>query len=219
MPVARSHTAPFINIKYESKADYRKTESALAKLDMGPNGNRLMYELSQLSRNGKTLTIVANPNTTTGATPTLTKSQLKRFNVSDSEYDIQHNQIAKKLAQKKRFGFKGEGTSAIVRWNPSLAVNVTNEGLHVAVNDERQSFISLGHELIHAYRMMKGTYTGDHSDRYTPGTRSHQEEQRALGIGIHAKRSFSENSLRSEHSMNLRAKYIIDDNRSVIGKV
>lgn len=217
MQIAKSHTAPFINIKYQTKSDYLKAESALAKLDSGPKGNQLIYELGRLSRNGKNLTIVASSITTTGAMPTLTKSQIKKYDMPESEYHIEHNNKAKELAQKRRFGRKGEGTSSIVRWNPSLAVNVTDKGLHVAVNDEKQSFISLGHELIHAYRMMKGTYTGDNSDRYTPGTGSYKEEQRAVGIGLNNKKSFSENSLRSEHSLNLRAKYVIDDNRSYIG--
>jgi len=217
MSIARSHAAPFINIRYETKAELRKTEAALSKLDMGPNGNKLMFELNRLSRNGKTLTIVASNNTTTGALPTLTKSQVRRFGVSESEYDLEHNQIANKLAQKRRFGLKGEGTSAIVRWNPSLSVNVDNDGFHSLVNDEKQAFISLAHELIHGYRMMKGTYTGGEGDRYTEGTRAQKEEARAVGLGLHSKRSFSENSIRSEHSMNLRAKYMIDENLSVVG--
>jgi len=217
MSITRSHTVPYININYETKSDLIKAESALAKLDLFPKGNRLMYELGKLCGNDKTLLIIVSPNNTTGAIPTLTKSQINRFKVSESEYYIEHNHIANKLAQKKRFGIKGEGTSAIVNWNPSLSVNISNEGLQIAVNDEKQSFISLGHELIHAYRMLKGTYTGDHSDRYTVGTRSYQEEQRVLGIGIYEKKILSENSLRAEHNLNLRLKYTIDYNNSVIG--
>ncbi|NIG12912.1 hypothetical protein F3J37_01670 [Pantoea sp. Al-1710] len=217
MPVVRSHTAPFINIKYQTKSDLIKAESALSKLDQGPTGNRLIYELSKLSKNGKSLTIVADRKTTSGAMPTLTKSQVQRFGVSEDEYNIEHNDRANKLAQKRRFGFKGKGTSAIVRWNPSLSVHVSDEGIHSAVNDEKEAFISLAHELIHGYRMMKGTYTADHSDRYEPGTRSYKEEQRAVGLGIHSNRSFSENSIRNESKMNLRAKYVIDENLSYIG--
>jgi len=217
MPIARSHAAPFINIRYETKAELRKTESALSKLDMGPNGNLLMYELSRLTKNGKTLTIVASNKTTTGAMTTLTKSQIRRFGVSESEYDLEHNEIANNLAQKGRFGRKGEGTSAIVRWNPSLAVNVDNEGIHTLVNDEKEAFISLAHELIHGYRMMKGTYTGGEGDRYKEGTRAQKEEARAVGFGLHTKRSFSENKIRHEHNINLRAKYAIDSNQAIIG--
>jgi len=217
MPIARSHIAPFINIRYENKSDLRKTESALSKIDTGQKGNNLIYQLSRLAKNGKTITIVADRNTTTGTVASLTKSQIRKYGVSEHEYNIEHNQIANKLSQKRRFGFKGEGTSALIQWNPSLSVKVNNEGIHNLVNDEKEAFISLAHQLIHSYRMMKGTFLGTESNRYQEGSNSWREQLRAIGLGNYSNHALTENSIRQEHSMNLRTRYNFDRNDSIVG--
>ncbi len=85
------------------------------------------------------------------------------------------------------------------------------------VENEDLDFVSLAHEMVHGYRILKGTFTGGQTNRYFPSTPAATEEARAVGIGKYSGESFSENGVRQEHGLPLRAYYraaspVIEDN-------
>lgn len=100
----------------------------------------------------------------------------------------------------KKWIFKGPGTSVEVTWNPysSLALNAQGIPTGMSYQDDSTSFIGLAHELVHAYRILRGTYLGGSNIK---------EETRATGIGDSASKKFSENSIRAEHSLPRRNAY------------
>ncbi|NIG12910.1 hypothetical protein F3J37_01680 [Pantoea sp. Al-1710] len=217
MNISRSQIAPHINIHYENPHRYMQAESALRMINHGVVGRKLIEEIKNFSTEGKALSIEVNNQLMTAAYPMLTESQIKKFGVSASDFNEEHNEVANALANKKRFGRKGEGTSSIIKWNPSVALHVKSNGKIIGTNDERESFISLAHEMIHSYRMMKGTYLVDGSDRYNEGTNSAEEEARAVGLGKHANHEITENKIRVEHGFQQRMKYQLDENDITIG--
>lgn len=91
------------------------------------------------------------------------------------------------------------GASAVVTWNPD------DNGI-----DGRPSFIALAHELIHALHYVTGTCyrsaTGMVSDLGNAGIM--EEEMRTVGFGAYAGEVPSENAIRGEHGVALRADYV-----------
>nr|WP_195761682.1 XopG/HopH/AvrPtoH family type III secretion system effector [Pantoea sp. 201603H] len=204
--ISASRVAPHIAIEHYRQEDYANAESALQKLNSRPNGKSLLDELRKLSTDGRYVKIKVT-SADTAVSPFLTESQVKRFDMHPSEYDKEHNMKAVQLAQKQSLGKKGEGTCASVDWNPRHSIAVDSHGVPMLWEDNALAFVSLGHELVHSYRMMKGTYTGGSSDRLDPKTAAGQEESRAVGIGKYANEPLSENGIRQEHGLPLRQQY------------
>lgn len=205
--ISASHVAPHIAIEYHRPEDYQAAESALHKLLSRPNGRSLVGELRNLSTQGRYVKVKVTAMANTVARPVLTDFQVRRFHLSGSEYDKAHNKKATQLAQKQPLGKKGEGTSVSVDWNPRQSVAVDAHGRPSLLDDPSLAFVSLAHELVHGYRMMKGTYTGGTSDRYDTSSPAGQEESRAVGIGKYAGEALSENGIRHEHGLPLRGQY------------
>jgi hypothetical protein len=205
--ISASQIAPHIAIEYHRQEDYFAAESALQKLSSRPNGRSLLNELRDLSSNGRYVKVKVTAMANTVARPVLTQSQVSRFKLSSSEYDQAHNKKATQLAQKQTLGMKGEGTSASVDWNPRQSVAIDAYGRPSLMDDTSLAFVSLAHELVHGYRMLKGTYTGGTSDRYDTSSPAGQEEARAVGIGKFANEALSENGIRHEHGLPLRGQY------------
>jgi len=216
MNITKSQISPHISIQYQSPEHYHLAENALRTISKGNAGKSLINEIRNNSVDGKSMQIEVNNYSMTVAYPKLTESQLAKFGVSDAPLNKEHNNLATSLANKKSFGRKGEGTSSVVVWNPSVSVHVEN-GKNIGLNDENESFISLAHEMIHGYRMMKGTYLTDGSDRHNLETKSAEEEARTVGLGNHAGKAITENAIRREHGFELRARYKLDENDIVMG--
>jgi len=144
----------------------------------------------------------------------LTHDQMNKLNLhSDQPHEVLIN-AARPLALKKGRFMKGEGTRATVYWNPHenpstvpLMHHVTQtSALTLVGSDSGRTRVvglveaNLVHELIHAMRILKGTYTDDTS----PEGRAN-EERRALGVNEFANEGISENAFRREMELPLRA--------------
>jgi len=203
----RSHISPNLIIEHYTKDDFLKAESALRKLNSKNNGRELLNQISSNSTNGKNVKIKVVSMAETTSRPKLTDVQISKYNVSENDTNILHNLIANKISQKKSFWRKGEGVSSTITWNPSIFVKVDSKGKAIKDNDEDKAFVSLAHELVHSYRMLKGTYMGGITNRFKIFSRSGIEESRAVGIGTYFGNPLSENGIRFEHGIRLRGKY------------
>ena len=99
--------------------------------------------------------------------------------------------------RRKQF-INGAGTGAVVTWN------------HRDVGqDGRPGFIALAHELVHALHYVEGSCyraaTGSVTDQGNSGIM--EEEMRTVGCLRYAGESPSENAIRGEHNVPLRANY------------
>lgn len=211
MTKINSNVAPHIDMEYENRLypDYPdKVNQALDRLKAGRTGGQLLDNLASLSRNGKKVTIRPTTGSATTRAALTEAQQASRPRIAGDDRDPLHNKAAVTLAQPRFFGrIKGSGARAIIHWNPDQSLDVDEQGRVSSSNDERRSYLVLGHELVHANRILKGTYTGGSGDRYDPATPAAREERRAIGIGEFDGKTPSENSIRQEHGEPLRKKY------------
>ena len=212
MKISQSRIAPHINIQYESNADYAKAESALGRINQGHVGSSLIRAIRDLTNNGRSLTINVNNQEMSQSFPSLTPNQVLKYNSNPSCFDTNHNILATRLASKTSTGMFGEGTGSVIDWNSSISVLTDRHGKSKATKDESQSYISLAHEMIHSYGMMKGTFEGGGGiERYNKGTSSNIEELKVIGITPYNNEYITENKIRGEHGLYSRTKYKVDE--------
>ncbi|PIF22270.1 M91 family zinc metallopeptidase [Candidatus Pantoea floridensis] len=205
-----SHIAKNIVVEYENKEQWHVVESALQKINSGPIGHELLVELRDISVRGKNIKITPNEIDTFIA-PRLTMSQIKRFNVPYDEFDSYHSEIAESLARRDGLVSKGPGTSATVYWNPALSAGIKDDGHPFPILDPSISYVSLSHELIHAYHIVDGVYHGGIKDNnFDPASQNAIEEFKTVGLREYSSERFSENLIRLEHGLPFRQFYSID---------
>lgn len=194
---------------YSSNLYKNETEAALNKIASGRTGNQLLREIGSLSaKRGRKLTInEIGAGESPCTEPVLTASQLDKHQPSSFR---ENKRIAKQFARKGTFS-NGDGCSAIVNWNPATNIRLSQNGSPLGLGqDSDESFAVLAHELVHARHVMAGTSKAWVGDRYDPSSEAGKEESRAIGIGKYTYSKTgepSENSIRSEHDLPLRAKY------------
>jgi len=209
MIVRSSHVLPNVIIEASSESDVLKAENALSKIGSRPNGKGILNQVYNNARNGKTLKISVVSGRPNSTYPTLTLSQIVKHKASPDEKNIENIIIASSLAQKRGKGRKGEGTSSIIEWNPNLSVDVDIDGIPFRGFDKNAAFLSLTHELIHGYRILKGTFLGnDRNERNNPDSLFMREEDRAVGVNKSKSNNLSENGVRKEHGYPLRSQYL-----------
>jgi len=203
-----SSVAPFINIVSEYKEDTQRAESALEKINSKPTGKALLNEIKSLSKNGRNVEIQVSDNFDCHSIAFLTESQLKKYNISDP-HGLESNLKACEISTKKGFMHKGEGVSVVIDFRPTDAIRFREDGTQVSYRNEKEGFVMLAHELIHAMRMMKGTHISDFKvAKEGSGHSSEIEERRVIGFGEFSKKQFTENQIRKEH--NLRERHSHD---------
>ncbi len=135
--------------------------------------------------------------------------QASKFGILDSEFSRENNEKANQLAQKRALGLKGEGSAATIDWNAEQGLVLDENGVPISADDPSKSYLALAHEMIHASRIVKGTFTGGNGDPYDPASAAGKEELRAVGLGEYQNKTPSENSIRQEHNEPLRTAYPI----------
>ena len=216
----QSVAVPGIKIYARNRDDYDRADSSLAMLADSTVGVNLLNEILRHSSHGRQVTVFVTRGTHSNTVPKPTQNQMNRLGVFHSDPEHVHVNAARPLALKGRV-MKGEGTSATVYWNPDERTPTLPRHMHVTHDrqplssqltlvpyDSNRTYVSgtpeatLAHELVHAMRILKGTYTDDLSDEGKSN-----EERRALGVMEYANEPISENALRREQQMPLRAWY------------
>lgn len=200
MHVQQSSVVSSLLIESPSQRSVTQTEEALRRIASRPNGNALLQALDAQGKAGKPVKIYAAP-------PDSAMQNAARA-VSDIHNPGDNNKRAVARASKGLFG-KGAGASVEIDFNPNKSLALNAAGAPTGHTDDPQgAYLSLAHELVHAYRITKGTYTGGgESNGFDPNSRRGKEELRAVGLGKWASKPFSENSIRREHDEPVRQSY------------
>ncbi|MBR8130743.1 XopG/HopH/AvrPtoH family type III secretion system effector [Burkholderia ambifaria] len=201
-----SSVAPHIYLEAsESNLEFfRKTNSALAKIQSKRSGQSLLDGLRPYARSGKTVTIYASEVDATSAL--LTADQARARGI-DCDNLVESNNIAVKLAKRRDESRANEGVRALVQWNPDAGLRIDERGAPYLEIPSEVAYIALAHELVHAKYIIEGNYFGYDGDPLDPDSDSFREEQRAVGIGEFSYTIPSENSIRAEHSQPIRSRY------------
>lgn len=207
------HVSTISEHPQEAEQYKQAVEHSLHEIYSGPSGQDLLLNIMKMAESGERKITVKEVgiNHNFGTQAMLTESQEKKHRPRNFE---QNKRIAFSLGEPSLL-WKGEGTSAMIMWNPqkgSLALTENGSPARVCDGGQEDSFTVLAHELIHAQHIMKGTRKSgyDGRERYDSSTPAGKEENRAVGVGKYAysiTKQPSENSIRAEHGLPLRNKY------------
>jgi len=209
--IANSRVVPQFTICSHSPRHHEVVESSLERIKSGRNGAALINAICQVMTNGKKLYIDCDNHTNgTFVHGRLTDAQIARYGVSPSAADRQHEHFAHQLSVRKPDNSYGEGVSAMIRFHPDEAVWTDALGVGHSVQDPRLSFVTLAHELVHAFHLLNGTSLASQRDHiWIEGSGQRQEEDRATGVGDFSRTKLSENGIRADHGIPLRASYFL----------
>jgi len=208
-----SEIAPFIALVSESEAHESETEKALSLISSKPVGNSLLKAINESSTNDKFITIISSSKANSSALGHLTDSQLTKYKVPSSTNPLRWaTDKAAEISTHERLGGAGEGVSVNIYWNKDQAIKINLKQQSVVVNRPAghsphaldDAFLSLAHELVHAFYLLNGKRLSTPLD--SRGTRIH-EELRAVGVPPFENAMFSENAIRREHHKDYRRDY------------
>lgn len=181
----------FPGIKIESDPETHpdfplQVNDALAKVNRGSSGGMLLGDFSTYSSKYQNHVVVRPAN---GAGNTGCKPELSDRDASKGKWDVLRSEgLADKSAQKRSFGRRGPGSNAGLYWAPE--------------HGTEESVAMLSKDLIHARRIVKGTYTGGprNGDVSDPRTPAAKEERRAMGVGEYSRKVPSQRSIVAEQT-------------------
>jgi len=194
-----------INIQCDNVSQVRAFSTAIFTLKGQPVGRSLINEIEQLGREGKKITVNIDKKSGCFAKAKLTEDQARVLNIPD-DVSNEENHLQSYFFSTKSFdGINSLGTSVYVNWNPLESSQVDDDGKIIKDKNANSNFITLCHELIHAYHIMNGAALVDSIDeQYLTGESTRNEEQSVIGLGRFEHERFTENKIRAEHGLKLR---------------
>ena len=216
--IRQSSIEPSIIIEANNEQDASNVDVALSRIKTTESGKSLLKAITQNSSSDKQVTIRNNGFDLNNTIPQLSEKQLKKYQSQINEGHQTNEDFARQLSLKRKYT-KGEGTSALVTYNPNvidLCVKGTDHFVPMNYMDPNTPFrnndMTLYSFLVHAMRILKGTYTDDLSEN------GHDDEEiRAIGNRQYADEPISENAFRKEKNYPLRAYYETDNMFNVVG--
>jgi|GEM_PF-1216677 len=203
-----SSLVPNVFIEVESLARagfYQEVESALSKIHSGSSGKSLLHSIDRYSGDDRNV-YISYSEKGSAAAPVLTDLQLAGS--EGAQKYLRNRKLLAGIRSSKFQDVRGEGTSVEIDWDPRYSLNIDVDGYPVREFNGKNAFISLGHELTHASRLIKGSanFFMD-SNLANPDSPVHDEETRVIGLGRWQHKIYSENSLRAEHGLPMREHY------------
>jgi len=197
-----SKIEPSFTLYFDTEKQLNAAESALEKIKSGKNGSRIINEIARFSNRDKALEIMVSDEGHNETGGDLTYTQQKKYNLDF------HTDFSEYKSKVVELASNGEGVKPLVYFNPNVSVIIDKEERSWVVKDTRDAFTSLAHELIHAYHLVKGTSKSTANEAvYDAHGSQLEEEDRAVGAGAYWGNTFSENGVREDHGLPLRAEY------------
>jgi len=208
-----SRAAPFININYHHLMDYEATDSALTKIKSLPSGQNLLSSINYVTTQDKKMMIAVHDDQLTATCGYLSKSQIVGYGVNPEIRSPEHQSAVRLLSTMAKDGRANVGVPVVITYSPRRNIDIDYEGYPIEGKNPAEAYVGLAHELVHGMHMMNGTsYSSQIDDVWQQGTGQRKEEERAVGIGQFTREPFSENTIRREAGLPLRASYFQRDN-------
>ncbi|ROR25112.1 NleD-like pathogen effector protein (putative zinc metallopeptidase) [Comamonas sp. BIGb0124] len=193
----------FIELHNKARpAFFQEVEAMLGQIQSRPAGTLLLQSIRKYQGNGNSV-YVSFTSKDSEAAPCLNDTQLEMYGLTDESSDYESQALAR-IISTRQGGGRGVGTSAEIFLNPVDGISVDADGYPSAISNTKTAFVTLGHELLHASRYLKGSANFPTEEVYGF---SYEEEMRAVGLGVWEDKAYSENKLRAEHGLPLRKHY------------
>jgi len=207
--IRNSIIVPSIELHTPGENGQHELNFALARIKNTPSGEALLREITKYSQNTKQVRIIATPMVSNDVFPELSHSQMLKAPPEIMRNPTARDQMARQFALKKGRS-KGEGASARIIYNRSrvdISIQNLRDEEFIAENNEHGIGLpnndpTLFNNLVHAMRILKGTYTDD-----TTRKGIEDEEARAIGAGSYEGNPISENAFRQNVGLPIRAYY------------
>jgi len=150
------------------------------------------------------LNIMVDCNSNSEVGGELTQSQSKKYslNIGDEGYLDKVTDLVK----------SNVGIKPMIYYNPLFYVFSDQNNKSWLIKDKKNAFISLAHEMIHAFHLLNGTSKSQGiNSTYDATSTQLEEEERAIGIGKYQGSLFSENAVRIEHEISLRTSFFTEN--------
>lgn len=201
MPIRIASDAPTISIEANREEDVTEIDSMITRIRNTNAGKILLKTIESESRNGRSIHIMENSWFPSQTFPVLTEQQAESRGLYPRVLHEASMDTARNLAVKKGM-FKAEGTAAYMHLNLREGNIVDSRGETTYaryMEGSNEKVANLAHELIHAMRILKGTYTDDETDK------GHEnEEMRAIGTGKYVDEPITENKIRQPLALYTR---------------
>jgi len=175
-------------------------------------GNSLLKEIERYSADGKNVKITTDSWGASHTRPLLTAGQAQKYGLRALSNDAASLNKARELAVKKGI-FKAEGAYAEVTFNRIRGQIGSSLGYSVYdrydPDDNLLPAANLAGELIHAMRIIKGTYTNDGTSEGI-----FDESTRSIGAFKYENAKITENKIRHELGLQPRSYYHPSSNQS-----
>ncbi|NIG12920.1 hypothetical protein F3J37_01630 [Pantoea sp. Al-1710] len=190
------------HIYCNNRKEYEEVEKMLTRIkEGGTNGYNLIYEICRYTSDSKDIHIKVVFNEPTSSKPFLNDELRRQFLIPDDENNRKYKLLLDLRSRPNDRHKRGDGVSCEIRWNPSESRTVDPDGIGTRIAASGLAFISLAHELIHAYHYVHGTHLRSNpNDPFTE-----LEEDRAIGILDFRNNNLSENGIRRDFNLPQRS--------------
>ncbi|NIG12916.1 hypothetical protein F3J37_01650 [Pantoea sp. Al-1710] len=201
--IEQATSAYCIKINAPNVDAYNDVNLALYRIKHTNAGRSLLNKIEKYSKNGKEVEIMYRTITDlTHTVPTLTPKQAEKLQLHPTPF---HQMSVSRAAQFARQGrlSKGDGASAVIMLNP-FSQNLDNPhgNPHFNAPGNENYDSSLSHQLVRAMHIVRGSSLDDNSIEGRE-----REMERAMGVREFEGEAISENMIRMELGLPVRASY------------
>jgi len=189
-------------IHFNSNKEFQFVESALEKIRSRPNGRQLIEEINRFTNETRDIDIVVVHDESTSSRGSLNYEMRRIFSIENDPTQKRYKVLVDMMDSPGQGRKRGEGISCEIKFNPYESRHIDKDGIGTRVYDDpSHSFLSLAHELVHAYHHIHGTFIKENVD--DPFTDI--EEDRAIGIHPYHGYYMTENGVRRDHGFKERS--------------
>jgi len=199
----RTHSEVLGNTKifHNTSEEYHFVESCLNKIKSRPNGSYLLEMCDKYTALDKEIHIKVMHSGQCSTEPNFNDRFRETHNLPDDKTDPLYQSMIKVRYKPMPPSRRGIGVGSEIRFNMEESRVVDEEGIGERIQNQGLAFISLAHELVHAYHFAHGTHIPEEPHRPLID----HEEDRAIGIMDYKGLGPNENSVRSDYNLPQRS--------------
>jgi len=198
----RTHSEILGNTKifHNTSEEYHFVEGCLQKIKSKENGSFLLEMCDKYTSLDKEIHIKVIHNGNCSTEPSFNERFREQHNLTDDKNDPLYKSMIQVRYKPMPPNRRGIGVGSEIYFNMDESRVVDPDGIGERINNKGLSFISLAHELVHAYHFAHGSHIPE--DPLRPLIDN--EEDRAIGLMDYKGLGLSENAVRKDFNLPQR---------------